>query len=295
MTARSPSAIFLSASLHGLVVAVIFLFTYVMQTQVKEVPKVFELVAGDGDNYGATEAPALGTPGGVKIAIPEPPAPQPAKLTPPAPAAEPEPVVTKAPVEKAAPTAPPKATETKIPDLAKSVKRIEAKRRARIEAKDRAAREAEQKRLTKAEFDKQNKANKTAGARNPKVARIDGEGIASGVVGGSTANKTGGAGGKALTREEGDLLDAYFSLVKQKLRDGLEKPPGLSDALSAVADFRLSAEGSISGAHISRSSGSDEFDRAVLEDLARFRAVRPPASWKGDTVSLTFRMKEEDD
>jgi colicin import membrane protein len=283
MTARSPSAILLSASLHGLVVVAIFLFTYVIQTQVKEVPKVFELVAGEGDNYGATEAPALGTPGGVKIAMAVPPAPKPA-----APVA-PEP----APVERAAPA--PAPTETKIPDLAKSVKRIEAKRRARIEAKDRAAREAEQKRLTKAEFDKQNKASKAAGARDPKVARIDAEGIAGGVVGGSTANKTGGANGKALTREEGDLLDAYFSLVKQKLRDGLEKPPGLSDALTAVADFRLGADGSISGVRISRSSGSDEFDRAVLEDLARFRAVRPPASWKGDTVSLTFRMKEEDE
>ena len=103
-----------------------------------------------------------------------------------------------------------------------------------------------------------------------------------------------GAGGKALTREEGDVLDAYFSLVKQKLRDGLEKPPGLSDALTAVAEFHLGADGSISGAHVTRSSGSDEFDRAVLDDIHHFVRVSPPSSWKGDTVSLTFRMKEED-
>lgn len=286
MTARSPSAFFLSASLHGLVVALIFLFTYLMQTQVKEVPKVFELVAGEGDNYGATEAPALGTPGGIKIAIPAPPAPQPAKLA--APAPEPAPV--KAPVEKAVTMAPPKSTETQIPDLAKNVKRIEAKRRAKIEAKDRAERE----RLTKAEFDKQNKANKAAAAGNPKVARIDADGIASGVIGGSTANKTGGANGTALKRDDGDLLDAYFSLVKQKLRDGLEKPPGLSDSLTAVAEFRLNIDGTISGAHITRSSGSDEFDRAVLDDIHHFSHVNPPDSWKGDTISLTFKMKEED-
>ena len=296
MTARSPSAFFLSVSLHGLIVAVIVFLSYLVGTQVKDAPKVMELVAGAGDNYGATEAPALGTPGGIKIAIPMPPAPQPAKLAAPAPVAppEPEPVVTKAPVEKAVTTISPKAAETKIPDLAKSVKRIEAKRRAKIEAKDRAAREAEQKRLTKAEFDKQNKANRAAAAGNPKVARIDADGIASGVVGGSTANKTGGANGKALQREEGDLLDAYFSLVKQKLRDGLEKPPGLSDSLTAVAEFQLNADGSISGARITRSSGSDEFDRAVMDDIAHFRAVRPPSTWKGDAVSLTFRMKEED-
>lgn len=106
MTARSPSAFFLSATLHGLVVAVIVLFSYLVQIQVKDTPKVFELVAGAGDDYGATAAPALGIPGGIKIAIPVPPAPQPAK--PVAPAPEPVPVVTKAPVEKAVTTARPR-------------------------------------------------------------------------------------------------------------------------------------------------------------------------------------------
>jgi len=284
MTARSPSAFFLSVSLHGLIVALILFFTYLVQTQVKDVPKVMELVAGAGDNYGATEAPALGTPGGVKVTMPEPPAPQPAKLAAPAPVAppEPEPVVTKAPVQKA--VTPPKTTETKIPDLAKSVKRIEAKRRAKIEAKDRAAREAEQKRLAR---EQANTANRAMG-----VKHIDAEGIATGVTMGT--GKEAGAGGKALRREEGDLHDAYFSLVKQKLRDGLEKPPGLSDTLTAVAEFQLNADGSISGARITRSSGSDEFDRAVMDDIAHFRAVRPPSTWTGDAVSLTFRMKEED-
>ena len=289
MTARSPSAFFLSATLHGLVVAVIVLFSYLVQIQVKQPPKVFELVAGAGDDYAATAAPSLGTPGGIKVTIPEAPAPQPVKAV--APAPEPAPVITKAPVEKA--VAPPKA-EAPIPDLAKSVKRIESKRRAKLEARDRAEREAEQKRLTKAEFDKQNKAAKAAAAGNPKVKHIDTEGVVGGVVGGSTASKT-GAGGKALTREEGDLLDAYFSLVRQRLREGLEKPPGLSDALTAEAEFVLTADGAIVHARISRSSGSDEFDRAVLDDIHRFTRVNPPAAWKGETVNLTFRMKEEDD
>ncbi len=85
MTARSPSALLLSASLHGLVVAIAVLLTYLAQSQVKQVPKILELVEGPGDNYGATAAPALGTPDGVKIAIPEPPAPQPVASPPAAP------------------------------------------------------------------------------------------------------------------------------------------------------------------------------------------------------------------
>ncbi len=299
MTARSPSAFFLSATLHALVIGVIVLFTYLVQTSVKETPKVFELVAGAGDDYGATAAPALGVPGGVKVTIPEPPAPKPVTPTP-APVAAP--VTPPAPVEKAVKPAPvekvvkptPAKTEAPIPDMAKNVKRIEAKRRARIEAKDRAAREAELKRISKAEFDAKNKAAKTAAAGNPKVKHIDTDGVTGGVVGGSTASKA-GAGGKALTREEGDLLEAYFAMVKQRLREGLDKPPGLSDALTAEAEFMLSADGSISRVRIARSSGSNEFDNAVLDDIRHFQKVRPPSVWSGDTVKLTFRMKEEDD
>ena len=298
MTARSPSALFLSASLHGLVAALVIFLAYVAQTHVKEAPKIMELVAGEGDDYGATAAPALGVAGGIKIAMPEPPAPkpEPVKLAPPvpvapAPAPEPEPVVTKAPVAKA--VTPPKTTETKTPNFSNQIKRkiIRAESKAKAEIKK--EREAEQKRLTKAEFDRQNKANKLAGAGNPKVKHVDSEGISGGVVGGSTSSKA-GAGGKALTREEGDLLDAYFAIVKQRLQDGLEKPPGLGDAVYAVAEFRLNSDGSISSARITRASGSDEFDRAVMDDLRHFKRVSPPSVWHGDTISVTFRMKEED-
>ena len=296
MTARSPSALFLSASLHGLVVVLVVFLAYLAQTHVKETPKILELVAGAGDDYGATAAPALGTPGGFKIAIPEPPAPAPERVklaapVPVAPAPEPEPVVTKAPVEKA--VTPPKTKETKTPNFSNQIKRkiIRAESKAKAEIKK--EREAEQKRLTKAEFDRQNRANKVSGVGNPKVKHVDSEGISGGVVGGSTASKA-GAGGKALTREEGDLLDAYFAIVKQRLQDGLEKPPGLGDAVYAIAEFRLNTDGSISSARITRGSGSDEFDRAVMDDIRRYRRVIPPSAWKGDTVSLTFRMKEED-
>lgn len=301
MTARSPSALMLSATLHGAIVALIILFAYVAQTHVKETPKILELVAGEGDNYGATEAPALGIAGGIKIAIPEPPAPvapTPPAPTPPAPvtAAEPDPVPApvKAPVEKTIPKTPAKTAEPKPVNFSNQIKRkiIRAESKAKAEIKK--EREAEQKRISKAEFDKMNKASKAAAAGNPKVKHVDTEGISGGVVGGSTRNKTGGAGGKALTAEEHDLLDAYFAIVKQRLQDGLDKPPGLGDAVYAIAEFRLNADGSITNARITRASGSDEFDRAVIDDIRRYKRISPPSAWRGDTVSLTFRMKEED-
>jgi colicin import membrane protein len=305
MSSNSSRAVMLSAMLHGLVVALVLIFTYALRQQVKEPPKIFELVAGEGDNYGATAAPALGTPGGVKIAIPAPVAPK-VEPAPPSPVT-PAPVVAPAPATKPPPDA--------IPDLAKSVKRISAKRRTRLEAKykaearaearrekaeearkARAEAEAQKNRMTKAEFDRLNQGKSVPaprGRRPAKVSHIDAEGIARGVIGGSTANKVGGAGGKALTRAEGDLLDAYFSLLRRRLHEALDKPPGLSDTLVAAVEFRIAADGTLSGARIVRTSGSDEFDRAVLAAFAHVRTIGPRPDGKSELLTLNFRMREE--
>lgn len=311
MQSHTTNGFFLSALLHGTVVAILLLLAYAFNQEQTPPPKIFELVAGEGDNYMATEAPALGAPGGVKIAIPEPPAPQPepapiAAMQPePAQAAPvqaaPKPVIERAPV---AAKAPPDA----IRNFAKDVKRIAAKREKRIvdkfrkerEAEERKAKEAELKKrkMTKEEFDAQNRAEAAAvknGGRVPKIARIDAEGIAKGVVNGSTANKIGGAGGKALTRDEGDAIDLYFSLLKRRLHEALDKPPGLSDTLVAVAEFYIGADGTLSNVRIKHSSGSEEFDRAVLEAFAHVHSIGPRPDGKSETLSISFRMHEEDE
>jgi len=299
MQAKTTNGFYLSALLHGSIAALVLFFTFAVREEVKESPKVFELVAGEGDNYAATAAPALGRPGGIKIAVPEPPAPKPAAPEPAPIQAAPEPVAERAP---AATKPPPDA----IPDLSKSVKRIATKRQIRREAQYRKEREAEErkakeeelrnKRMTKEEFDRQNKAEAAAkNGRAPNVSHIDAEGIAAGVVGGSTANKVGGAGGKALTREEGDELDAYFSLLKRRLHEALDKPPGLSDTLVAVAEFRIAADGTLSGVRITRSSGSEDFDHAVLEAFAHVHSIGPRPDGKSEVVSVSFQMREEDE
>ena len=80
----------------------------------------------------------------------------------------------------------------------------------------------DQKKLTKEEFDRHEqdedrrlRPNKSTRRKSPK---IDAEGIAKGVVGGSTANKVGGAGGKALKTDNDDVLAGYDALFKQRLR-----------------------------------------------------------------------------
>jgi colicin import membrane protein len=295
MNARSPSALLLSVALHAALVLVAFLFGYIARSE-PEPRRVLELVAGEGDNYLATEAPALGIEGGVKLPMPRPPEARPAAVepTPPAPA-PPKPTPTP-------PPPPPAPAEQPIPDFKRQIQRkiIVADSKAKLEIKrERAAEkkraEEEAKRLTKEEFDRQNKARAaTPAPKNapPKVAKIDAEGIAKGVVGGSTSNRKGGAGGKALTANPDDVLTAYDSLFRTKLRTAFESPPGLSDTLKATLDFRMNADGSITGARISQSSGSAEFDRAVLEAVARVR-MPPRPDKRAETLSIVFSMRDK--
>ena len=57
----------MSVLIHGAAVGLVLFFSFAASTIHDDSPKILELVAGAGDNYGATEAPALGSPGGVKL------------------------------------------------------------------------------------------------------------------------------------------------------------------------------------------------------------------------------------
>jgi colicin import membrane protein len=72
MNPRYSHAYLVSCMLHGAVVAAILLLAYLANQAVTDKPKIFELVAGGGDNYAATEAPAIGVPGGIKAVLPAP-------------------------------------------------------------------------------------------------------------------------------------------------------------------------------------------------------------------------------
>ncbi len=296
MTATSPRAFALSASLHAMVVLLLVVGGWMTRTRSPEAPTILELVAGEGDNYMATEAPALGDPNSIKLEIPEPAI---SKVVSNPVQAAPEPVV-----EKAAPTVT-KAPE-EIPDFTKMVKnkaaitqirkeandklaqkraekkaRDEAAKRAKEEAAKKAKENAAKRTMTKAEFDKLNK-TKTTGAPSKtsggtvKVAKIDTKGILAGVQGGSTANKIGGAGGTALTRAEGEAVDLYTALLARKIKDELDERPGVGAGLTVEVEIRILADGTIRGFKILRSSGSGEFDDAVRETFAKLKMPPRP-------------------
>ena len=320
---RTPAFI-ASVTLHALLIGLVLWFAYSNHKKSEEEkPKIFELVMGEGDNFAATEAPALGTPGGgIKIEIPGPPTPTPSPVEAAPPEPESSPVEPAAPAKPAKPApvtppvkTPPKAApapkEYKPVNMAKMVDRIADKRAANIEKKikadqkaadERAAKEAalNAKRMTKADFDRQNQGKSSPSQTSAKsgggtgaAKRIDAEGIAKGVVGGSTANKIGGAGGKALTREDIELSEAYISLLIQRLKAAHQKPDGLSDLLQATVKFRLTSSGTVVDVTIIGSSRNAEYDRSVLEAFRRLTLPRPPSNLKTSDYELTFKMKED--
>lgn len=294
MTARSPGAFILSTTFHALLVGLLFLFTVLANEQDKVQPRVLELVAGEGDNYGADVAPALGTAGGVKLAVPEPPPPKPEPVAPPPVQREPEPTPAPPPPPVENPVTPvptpkkvePKKAETppkKQPSLAKQIltKTLNAQNKAKKEiAKER----AEDEKRAKAAADREKK------IASAKVQHIDAEGIAKGVIGGSTENKVGGAGGKALVAS-GPVLDRYFALLKQRVLAALERPPGVSDELAVEVSFHMWADGRISGVKVTKSSGNEDLDQAVVAAFSRVKMPEYP-DHKGDDLTLTIRTKD---
>ena len=175
MTDGSARGFLFSATLHGIAAALMFL-GLIIKPDEAQAPKVFELVAGEGDNYMAREAPALGTPGGITLETPSAPEP-----------------VRPAPREVVSSPPEPKQAEPTVPDFKKQIRRelivaesktklaiqrqraAEAKRQRELEARQRREEEAKKKqreaeakkqrdtenerRMTKEEFDRAN-ANK---------------------------------------------------------------------------------------------------------------------------------------
>jgi len=306
MNPYSPSAYFLSALVHASAIALLFLASFVMRQTTREPARIIELVAGEGDNWAATEAPALGSETGdpaikmPQVSIPEPPAkvaePEPSPVQPvvePSPI-QPAPVEKPEPVKKAEKPVPTKQSplDQKKTTFSQDIKRLADKRETRRLKEHRAKQAAEAKKqamMSKAEFDRM---NAPKGGAKGGIKRVDAKGIAGGVAGGSTANTKGGAGGKALTAAETSQLDRYFEYLKRAIKRSHVAPPGITD-LTTVVQFMVGADGKVSNVRVVGSSGNGEFDQSVLEAIRRTPSVGMRPDGKTDMVEMEFSAKDE--
>ena len=287
MTQRFSNAVLTSALFHAAAIVLIRAISWLAGLRSGKPLDFFELVAGEGDNYMATEAPALGTADGNPANVA--PAEAPSTMV----------VTAKAPAPVQAP---------KDVDFSKSVQKVAAKETAKIAAKTLAEQkaaekatkeeEAKQAKMTKEEYDRLNK-GKTSPALNPKTnaPKIDAKGIAGGVAGGSTANTKGGAGGNAMTAAARGLVETYTSMLKDRLQTNLQdqSPPGLSDTLVATASMTMLADGTLSGGRITKSSGKPEFDKAVLDAIRLTKMPSRPSGFETGTFTLDFKARDKND
>ncbi len=279
MRANSPSAFFTSLTLHSVVAGLIVFLTYYSVWQQGPPPVIFELVAGPPTAPDELVAPALGnslTP--VKIETPK--------------------------IEQA-----PEKSEPKVEEVVPMVKTVETPPASevvppppKIKPKTETSLLKEMKKSQKMSYKDYLKKHPSpkpvpqtamTTPRTGNVPRIDAEGIAQGVKGGSTANKRGGGGGKALTREEQNEFDTYISFLISALKEAHLPPPGVSDKLEAKVTFDITASGHILNPRISRSSGDKDFDESVLEAFRKVRSIGPTPNGKSDTWTVTFRMRDE--
>jgi colicin import membrane protein len=260
-----------SLVLHGAVVLAIALSAMVFQQTQLNAPKIFELVAGEGANYAATEAPAPSP--GVSFERPDVPiietplqAPEPEPqpvVQPVRPVAQPTPVVTPKPVESPVkPAEKPKQSTTSYEAF-----RQQNKNQTRAQSTG---------------------ATAPSGAKSAAVPKIR----VRGVTGGTGSAE--GAGGNVLSRSaDQDLLGSYLAMLQRELKAAHEKPTGLGDQLSVTISFTLSATGAMSHVRVTRSSGSAEFDQSALAAFRAVRSIGPRPDGKTDTRTAVFKMSDE--
>jgi len=295
MRTVSPNAFLASIAIHGAIIGVVVFLTFFVTQKEAPPPVVFELVAGPPTAPDELVAPALGNsatpvqnPQTVKLDVPTPPPVQekyepPVTETvkteqPPVPDEATQPVPKENP--KADATAKPKPTR-KPADPAKAIT-SELRRKERMSYKDYLKKHPIPKEVPPQTF------SRASGSR------IDAEGIAGGVVGGSVANKRGGGGGHAMTRQEQSELNTYIAMLINALREAHEPPPGVSDKLAVKITFDITAGGHILNPRITKSSGNADFDESALAAFRKVRSIGPTPDGKADTWTLTFRMLEQE-
>ncbi len=283
MRANSPSSVVVSLICHAFVAAIIFVTTVYVAQQDKAPPVIFELVAGPPTAPDELVAPALGnTTAQVKPDVAKVEVPPELPVAETVQAAEPEVKETVQPAPEppqAEPVKPaPKAKPKPDTSITKQLKKSE--------------KTSYKEYLKKHPTPKPAAVASASTAKSANVPRIDAQGIANGVRGGSTANTRGGGGGKALTREEQSELNTYISFLLNALKEAHEPPPGTSDQLAAEVTFDITAGGSILNPRISKSSGDRAFDDSVIAAFRRVKSIGPTPNGKADTWKVTFREKD---
>lgn len=287
---RSHPAYWSSLALHGAIVGAIVVAGLMFSQSRQAAPQVFELVAGQGDNYMATQATALGAEDGVKFDAPEVPAPPEPQgdhaLHPPETAPlEAVPPAKLTPMKHAASA---KDLATGAVNFRKALQHAQIVGESRIKMREiRERREREKQ----ARLAAQAAARKAGVSYEAFLRQQAAKGRAGGVVHGTSMEA--GAGGKALTAEQQDAMAAWAELLRERWRDSFVPPADFTESMVAHVKWVVGADGSISRVHITHSTGNAAFNDAVIDALQHI-SIPPPPSHRGDDYEADFSLKNEE-
>ena len=93
-----------------------------------------------------------------------------------------------------------------------------------------------------------------------------------------------------LSESDQRELERYFARLRAAIERSWNRPSSATTGMTATVRFSLSGQGRISGARVVRSSGSDAFDRSIVEAFERLASFDPPPDSQSYTPSLTFRV-----
>ena len=289
-----------SLGLHLALVGVALLSAYLLASPgAKPIPPTFVLVSGAGNNTSATAAPRNGSPvanpaasvdlsrilqhsidqnvakAQREIKLQREAEAKAARLT--ELAERPQDRPQEANPRVLEPTAPPKSAEGKRAPLTHSEFK---KQQGRMSQSNTSATPATSRLAA------------NSGVQPGPVARIDVDGIVRGVPAGPGTSSQDGANGTAPSVPNAELSAAYIQFMIQELGRLHEKPQGVSELLTATAEFKLSAEGRILELGLVKSSGNLEFDQSVLATFRKLKLPAPPANLKPQVYRLDFTMRD---
>lgn len=90
-----------------------------------------------------------------------------------------------------------------------------------------------------------------------------------------------------------DLLSVYVTIVGRQFQKNWRYPIFSEDShLQASVDVTIDANGRIQSAALTKSSGSNHFDKSVIRAIEETESVQKPLNNEGLTLRIVFNNKE---
>ena len=96
-----------------------------------------------------------------------------------------------------------------------------------------------------------------------------------------------------LSEDEQSAWDRYIARLREALRRTWDKPSGLAHNVAAVVEFDVAANGRLSNAIITKSSGIPQFDGSVLGSISTLGSAGTTPDGRPQRLRLTFRMTDQ--